>query len=641
MWFHSWFCERDTLSYTARHRRARGRPRPTGARLRVERLEERTLLSTGALDPTFGTGGLVTTDFGGDGDVARAVVLQAHGKIVVAGEAYGASTYLDFALARYNADGSPDPTFGSGGRVTTNFGGFSMDRLYAVAIYPLSDPLNGGKIVAAGSTDLNGRHDFALARYNADGSLDPTFGTGGKVITDFSGDGDYAHAVTLQSDGKIVVAGETTSGTGNHDFGLARYNADGSLDPTFGTGGKVTTDFFRDVDSASGLALQADGKIMVAGFASRPLAYTSTSDFALARYDTSGNLDATFGSGGKVTTDFGSTTAWAKANSLALQIDGKIVLAGSAYGGRTQRSDFALTRYNPNGSLDSTFGKRGKVTTDFGSAEDSGSGVGLQTVGGQLKIVVAGSTWNSSGSQDFALARYNANGSLDAGFGNGGKVTTDIGTSHQAATDVAIQADGKIVAAGNTRNPSTGTDFALARYLGDAPASPLQVQSGVAPGQANRETLTAEQVQPLLTEALARWQFAGVDTSGLTDINIQIADLGGATLGLASGHTIWLDDNAAGWGWFVDPTPRDDSEFNTPGDQGEQDRMDLLSVLMHEMGHLLGHEHGEPGASATGDVMAETLTAGTRLTLLDAAFSDADWLLGLPELTKKRDRFVG
>jgi probable HAF family extracellular repeat protein len=163
------------------------------------------------------------------------------------------------------------------------------------------------------------------------------------------------------------------------------------------------------------------------------------------------------------------------------------------------------------------------------------------------------------------------------------------------------------------------------------PGAALQAESTTAVSVS--ESLSLEQVTPLFAEAVARWQAAGVDTSSLSGIDVRIADLGGTTLGLASGHTIWLDDNAAGWGWFVDPTPRDDSEFTAPGDQGEQNRIDLLTVLAHEIGHMLGHDHEADG------VMQETLSQGERLTLHGVDVNDYSWLVGLPDLTKKRDPF--
>jgi uncharacterized delta-60 repeat protein len=246
--------------------------------------------AAGDLDGIFGTGGTVTTDFAGNGDEARAVALQPDGKIVAAGGALGAS--VDFALARYRPDGTLDTAFGTGGKVTTDFG--SGEQAYAVAVQP------DGKIVAAGGAVTG----FELARYNADGSLDGTFGAGGKVTTRFGLGLPFtrAHAIVLQPDGKIVVAGTATSATVG-DFGLARYNPDGTLDASFGAGGKVTTDI-RGTDSSDfawAVTLQPDGKLVVAGSTAGP-----TGDaFALARYTPSGNLDGTFGSGGKVITGFG------------------------------------------------------------------------------------------------------------------------------------------------------------------------------------------------------------------------------------------------------------------------------------------------------------------------------------------------
>jgi uncharacterized delta-60 repeat protein len=239
-------------------------PRRRSARPRLlEQLEDRLTPSAGALDPTFGVGGKVTTDFAGIFDVAMA--LQADGKIVVVGDSV-VGGFGDFALARYNADGTLDDSFGTSGKVTTDFGG-DEDRAFDVAIQA------NGRIVVVGHSVAGDAVDFALARYNADGSLDDggpndstpadTFGTSGKVTTDFGGTIDLATSVVLQADGKIVVAGSTFGG-GSEDFALARYNADGTLDDGFGTSGKVTTDFGGS-DRATSVALQTDGKIVVAG----------------------------------------------------------------------------------------------------------------------------------------------------------------------------------------------------------------------------------------------------------------------------------------------------------------------------------------------------------------------------------------
>ncbi len=293
--------------------------------------------ASGALDGTFGTGGKVTTDFAGDMDEAHGVVVQADGKFVAAGVAK-TSRSQDFALARYNPDGTLDGTFGTGGKVTTDFNG-GDDAAFAVVLQP------DGKIVAAGVAKTSRSQDFALARYNPNGSLDGTFGTGGKVTTDFAGDDDAAFAVALQPDGKIVAAGGAKASYRSQDFALARYNPNGGLDTTFGTGGKVTTDFAGDTDEAHGVVVQLDGKIVAAGVANTSRAQ----DFALARYNPDGGLDTTFGTGGKVTTDFagGDDAAFA----VALQPDGKIVAAGGADAGGSRSSyrgsgeDFALARY--------------------------------------------------------------------------------------------------------------------------------------------------------------------------------------------------------------------------------------------------------------------------------------------------------
>jgi uncharacterized delta-60 repeat protein len=422
------------------------------------------ILAAGDLDLSFGMGGKVTTDVKIAVDTGQSVTLQSDGKIVVAGFAVNPDATFDFALVRYNSDGNLDTSFGTGGKVTTDFSTFSD---YGRSVTLQSD----GKIVVAGST-IN---DFAVARYNSNGSLDTSFGTGGKVTTDINGGFDTGYSVSLQSDGKIVVAGSTNfSGASSSDFALVRYNNNGSLDTSFGTGGKVTTDINGGFDFGLSSVLQSDGKIVVTGQGSNPGipipgSFSTNDDFALVRYNSNGSLDTSFGTGGKVTTDIVKGNS-EQGLSAALQSDGKIVVSGYT-ASPSYTLDFALVRYNSNGSLDTSFGTGGKVTTDFNGNSDYGYSVALQSDG---KIVVAGANANIGG--DFAIARYNSNGSLDTSFGTGGKVTTDFNGNSDSGYSVALQSDGNIVVVGRSQSSSRTVSggnfaydsyFAVARYLGD------------------------------------------------------------------------------------------------------------------------------------------------------------------------------
>src|SRR6266487_3106583 len=293
-------------------------------------------VSGGTLDPTFGSGGKLLTDFGGQ-EMAYGVRVQADGKIVAAGFSNTDGNH-DFALARYDRDGTLDPTFGTGGKVLTDVSGAgSYDEARAVAVEP------DGKILAAGSSDAGGSTDFAVVRYDGDGTLDPAFGAGGQVLTNFGGS-DYAYAVAVQGDGKVVAAGSSDAG-GSTDFALVRYNNDGSLDGRFGGGGKVLTDVSGrgSEDDARAVAVQADGEIVAAG---RSNAVRDTArDFALVRYNDDGSLDGRFGAGGTVSTDVSGAGHNNEAFAVAVQADGKIMAAGVVSG--LGWSDFALTRYQP------------------------------------------------------------------------------------------------------------------------------------------------------------------------------------------------------------------------------------------------------------------------------------------------------
>ncbi len=384
--------------------------------------------SNGALDPTFGSDGKVTTDFGGY-EKGHALAIQTDGKLLVAGYAAGQAND-DFALVRYNNDGSLDSTFDTDGFVTTDLG--SYDYGYALTIQ------GDGKIVVAGYSGSD-NVDFTVVRYNNDGSLDTTFDMDGFVTTDL-GSNDYGRALAIQDDGKIVVAGY--SGTDNVDFALVRDNNDGSLDTTFDTDGKITTDFGGE-DNGLALLIQADGKLLVAGYA----AGQNNDDFALARYNADGSLDTTFDQDGFAINNLGANDY---GYALAIQNDSKILVFGSS------GTDFALTRYNADGSLDTTFDQDGFAVNDLGG-NDYGYALVVQSDG---KILAAG----SSGS-DFALVRYDSDGRLDTTFGNNAKVTTDFG-GQDFGTALTIENDDKLIVAGY----SSG-NFALTRYTltGDTP----------------------------------------------------------------------------------------------------------------------------------------------------------------------------
>lgn len=383
----------------------------------------------GDVDTSFG-GGILVTPGGLTDDYVRGVAVQADGKPVVVGHGvFSPATGTDFMLLRHLRDGGLDPSFGTGGRVSTAFNnGGASDEAQAVVVQP------DGKILVAGASDQGGTgYDFAVARYNPDGSLDASFGTGGRVTTAIGNGADKAYALLLQPDGKIVLGGDSSQGANGKDFALVRYNADGTLDASFGNGGKVITPIGAQGASESiyGLALQT-----VNG-AARLVAVGGEGDFIAAAYRADGSLDAGFGTGGIVKGLFGTVVGAAR--SVVVTAANQLVLAGH------RDHDFAAVRLLANGSLDASFGTAGRVVHALSADNWDEATALVQQADG--KLLLGGWVYVGAGSSaDTVLLRLNADGSRDASFGPGGVRTTAVatGTRTDAGRALALQPDERV-----------------------------------------------------------------------------------------------------------------------------------------------------------------------------------------------------
>jgi uncharacterized delta-60 repeat protein len=453
----SWMSTASAATGVGLTRPKASRPKPSRFRPRLEALEDRFVPSGGVLDPTFGSGGLVSATVGAFNNAYAVATYPAGsanaGKVVAVGTATvtkRTNTYNEFAVVRYNLDGSLDTSFGGTGEVTTivtsvQQGGWARD----VAIQ------QDGKVVVAGEAFPG----FALVRYNADGSLDTSFGsqgTGVLVTSIGKHTSDEAYRLGLQTDGNIVVAGTTNS----TNLALVRFTSSGALDSSFGTDGKVTTQFSSPLGlggpSGTWIDLALDtssldpkvGKIVVA----TRLAATGLPD-VVARYNTNGRLDTSFAGGAGYET-LGNLTG---IPLVAIQADGRIILAGNQGGG----GPVELGRLNTDGSFDATFGSGGIVTVN------SPNGYSAQdvTIASDGKILVAGLAPNTNTGQgeSFFVARLNsADGSLDTGFGAGG-VAVASGINVFGTVGMALEPDGSIVLAASQVTSSGGG--ALARFL--------------------------------------------------------------------------------------------------------------------------------------------------------------------------------
>jgi uncharacterized delta-60 repeat protein len=403
-------------------------------------LEDRALpTSFGSLDATFGQGGLLTTSIGAGSAEVRALVLQSDGKLVAGGYSYDSHGNEDFTLARYTSSGTLDSSFGTGGIVqTTPPRGVNSTQIFGLALQ------SDGKIVAVGQALVSSKKttvtETEVTRYNANGTLDTTFGTTGIVFAQLSSD-----SVGVQSDGKIVVVG---SQQGQAE--LIRYNSNGSLDTTFGSGGSVLN---ASVAGAGHLVIQSDGKLLVA--AGNP-------GVSLARFLPSGQLDASFGTNGITSGNVppGFTSGIGTTN-VVLKGD------GTMFGiGRSGYATLTIAHFSSGGQLDTTFGNAGWVVNSnlafAGPAAFASNG----------DLLLAGSSSQLYGA-DFAVEAFLPSGALDTTFGTNGLVTTDFGAD-DGGRAIVVQSDGRIVVGGFTNaTPSTYYGFALARYLGSSTTAPV------------------------------------------------------------------------------------------------------------------------------------------------------------------------
>ena len=393
----------------------------------------------GHLDTFFSHDG-VQTAFP-NGAAAYAVAIDHHDRIVLAGSTLGAQP--DIALARFTPGGRLDATFGQGGKVVTDLG--ANEYAFDMAIQ------HDGGIVVVGERGTAAADRFVVQRYRPNGTLDPGFAHGGTALTGFGRRFQSASAVAIMPSGRIVVAGSTSNGVTSRSA-VARYLIDGRLDRDFGGDGRVTTDVSPSGEQFTDIAILPDGRIVVAGSAEVSLVPV----FSAVRYTRDGQLDPSFDGDGVSRVDVAPGAD--RARAIARQSDGKLVLAGGVSAGG--RDEWGLIRLGPRGHLDRSFAKRGRLVTDFGPGFDEAQAVVLQANG---RLLVAGRI-REGGKDDIGLLRLKPGGGHDRTFAAGGRALTDVAGGSDAARDLTIAANGKIVVTGEA-TVTRIRRFVVGRYL--------------------------------------------------------------------------------------------------------------------------------------------------------------------------------
>lgn len=409
--------------------------------------------ANGTLDNGFASGGWIITPLQNVDNILTSVNLMNDGKVLLAGEGYnmdesGGGQY-DLIFARYSSNGVPDNTFNSGatpaGTLITALKETYTNEIYASAIQP------DGKIIVVGNVynEQTYNYDFGIARFHPDGTNDNTFGTGGSTVVPLSSSWYLFEAIAVQGDGKIVAGISKEETSGYYDLALLRFTSTGELDPTFGTGGIAYTKSFGIDGYIKSLAIQGTNILVAADF--------QDDNFNILRYTPTGALDNSFGTGGVLSYTF--SQGYAAARTLIVDPNGKIIVAGTVYNNSTGFYDIGLLRYTTRGVLDRQFGSGGVVEQNFFEYNNNPTSIRVQPDG---KILIGG--YISSATDDLAVFRFNANGSVDNTFGNGGIVTTTTSQAYSVGyTTADVRADGKIVAGGGgLEYTSTGNTYYLA-----------------------------------------------------------------------------------------------------------------------------------------------------------------------------------